>query len=212
MAKKLTQETLEKMVMTVLNESSDVNEVFGIFGKAFKDQGKPATTPFGRKPTLPKSGKAENDAVQLLRMIASDPKVPAGVKAQISDFLSYEPSTPEMKTDTDWDLEQLPTANITAISDEEPTAMMPTAKMTAAEKEIAKQKTAALSSPKAVAGPTMGKRPVAPSLSKAKSNVPTAVQFGGVRESKNLEALVAEVLAEMTKKKPAKETKKPVKK
>lgn len=211
MAKKLTKETLENMVMSVLNESSDVNEVFGIFGKAFKDQGKPASTPFGRKPTLPKSGKAENDAVQLLRMIASDPKVPSSVKTQISDFLSYEPSTPEMKTDTDWDLEQLPTANIKAITDETPTV-----KMTAAEKEVAKQKTAALSSPKAVAGPTMGKRPAAPSLSgKIKSNVPTAAQFGrvgGMKETKELEALVAEVMAEMSKKTPAKDTKKPVKK
>jgi hypothetical protein len=69
MSKKLTREMVEKMVLQTMNESKEVNEIFGIFGKAFKDQGKPASTPFGRKPTLPKSGRkrcrstSQNDCV-----------------------------------------------------------------------------------------------------------------------------------------------------
>jgi hypothetical protein len=197
MAKKLTQQTLEKMVLETMNESKEVNEVFGIFSKAFKDQGKPASTPFGRKPTLPKSGKAENDATQLLRMIASDPKVPSSVKAQISDFLSYEPSTPEMKTDTSWDEEELPSANVMALGskEDEPTTKLPSRTPTAKGTGFGRGDEE--STPKMAGG-----------IPTTKMNSPLRKK---VAESK-LEALVAEVLKEMSKKQPAKEPKKPVKK
>lgn len=218
MANKLTQQMLEKMVLQTINESKEVNEIFGIFGKAFKDQGKPASTPFGRKPTLPKSGKAEDEATQLLRMIASDPKVPSNIKTQISDFLSYEPSTPEMETSTDWDEEELPSANVMALGskEDEPTAKLPSGAPTAKGTGFNRP------SPQAVSGPTKG-RAAAPSLSfgdeqstpKMAGGVPTAKMNSPLRKrvaENKFEALVAEVLKEMSKKQPAKEPKKPVKK
>ena len=197
MSKKLTREMVEKMVLQTMNESKEVNEIFGIFGKAFKDQGKPASTPFGRKPTLPKSGKAENDAVQLLRMIASDPKVPTSVKTQISDFLSYEPSTPEMATDTSWDEEELPSANVMALGskEEEPTVKLPSSVPTAKGVGFG------------------GERPTTkiPGVGKPTSKMNSPLRRK-VAEGNQFEALVAEVLKEMSKKQPAKEPKKPVKK
>lgn len=195
MAKKLTQETLERMVMQVLNESKDVNEILGAI-KRFMGGGEPTRTPMDRMRKGPKLG-TKSDFEQLLSMIQLDPKVPQHIKDYAADVLVK--STPK-----------LPTANITELPPDIPDEVAPTASsiptvaMTDKEQEIARQKTAAFSSPKAVAGPTMGKRPAAPSLSgKIKSNVPTAAQFGrvgGMKESKELEALIAEVLAEISDK------------
>ena len=110
-----------------------------------------------------------------------------------------------MKTDTEWDLETLPSANIQAITDETPTAQM-----SQAEKDAAQKKTAgsAYSSPQGIASPQKG-RPAAPALKKPNlfSKVKKAI---GLEEQ--IEQLVSQALEEMTKKKPVKDTKKPVKK
>lgn len=200
MAKKLTNEVLEKLVMESIEEMGDVNEILGAIKNWAMGGSKPASTPFGRKARPPKSGGAsESEAVQLLQLIASDPKVPNNIKSQIADFLEYAPSTPEMKTDTDWDLEEVPTANVTQL---DPTGEEPTVKLTTSVYPTAKGTGFSYSSPRATSGPTKGRIP-APSLTPAKKKV---------AESK-IEALVAEVLAEMSKKKEEpKQPKKPVKK
>ena len=184
MAKKLTRQALETMVMSVMKEA--------YVQKPTMDVGAAATTPFGRKPTLPKSGDSEGEAVQFLRMLAEDPKVPDSIKDQISDFLSYEPSTPEMTTDTEWDLETIPTANIQAITDETPTA-----KMSKAETDAAQKRTAAsvYSSPQGITSP-QGGRPAAPALS---MGAPKKKSFFSrfFKEEKELESLVMEALEEM---------------
>lgn len=184
MAKKLTRQALETMVMSVMKEA--------YVQKPTMDVGAAATTPFGRKPTLPKSGDSEGEAIQFLRMLAEDPKVPDSIKDQISDFLSYEPSTPEMTTDTEWDLETIPTANIQAITDETPTAKMSKADQAAAQKRTA---ASVYSSPQGITSP-QGGRPAAPALS---MGAPKKKSFFSrfFKEEKELESLVMEALEEM---------------
>jgi hypothetical protein len=196
MAKKLTNEVLEKLVMESIEEMGDVNEILGAIKNWAMGGSKPASTPFGRKARPPKSGGAsESEAVQLLQLIASDPKVPNNIKSQIADFLEYAPSTPELPASAVQPLKATGTAKLPDVPDESeiPTVKTSTAKGTGFS----------YSSPRATSGPTKGRMP-APSLTPAKKKV---------AESKMLEDLVAEVLAEMSKKKEEpKQPKKPVKK
>ena len=208
MSKKLTREMVEKMVLQTMNESKEVNEIFGIFGKAFKDQGKPASTPFGRKPTLPKSGKAENDAVQLLRMLLDDPKLPKSVKGQIEDFLEYTPEKEDFSSKVE-STPRMTKAELDAAMGQRLGAKGAAPITTAIAGEYDPELEKIKSTPEEFSLPSASKKVV--------SIFPTAKDFGNSRLSKvseghKFEALVAEVLKEMSKKQPAKEPKKPVKK
>ncbi len=75
MAKKLTQQTLEKMVLQTMNESKEVNEIFGAIKNWASGISQPASTLFGRKPTLPKARtmsarSAMTDIADFLEMLA----------------------------------------------------------------------------------------------------------------------------------------------
>lgn len=95
MAKKLTNDLIEKMVLDVLNESNNVNEIFGAVRDFFGGGRAPTQTPSqmgiarGRaKSTL----EPENDAIQFLQILSSDPAVPQKIKNQINNFLAYSPT------------------------------------------------------------------------------------------------------------------------
>jgi hypothetical protein len=204
MAKKLTNETLEKLVLETMEEPGNVNELLGAIKNWAMGGSKPASVPFGRPTAAPKSSAApESEAVQLLQLIASDPKVPADIKSQIADFLHYEPSTPKMgEPAPKMSTPRLPARNVKPLPAEED---LPTVKMSDAEKRAARMKTAN-PSPQAFAGTTKGRR-AAPSLSPFASTTKGS-GFARMSESK-IEALVMEALEEMSKKK---DDKKPAKK
>ncbi len=98
MAKKLTQQTLERMVMQTMNESKQVNELFG-FGSLF-GRDKPTVAPSQGRPLsgLPRKsgGKDQSNVDQLLSMIMSDPKVPSYIKDLATDVFSNPDTTPKM--------------------------------------------------------------------------------------------------------------------
>jgi len=190
MAKKLNRQMLEEMVLQTINESSDVNEILGAI-KSFIRPSTPTTTPFtgkGVKPSYLRSG--ESQAEQALKAIQSA-KLSQDIKDYLIDLIT--PSlvgdvTAKQDTKTGQD------------SEEVPTALMPTAKLTPSAQERARLRT--LGNDETTAKMS--------SVSYPKGAAPQPVRK--IAEGLNLETLVAEVLAEMSKKKPTKETKKPVKK
>lgn len=201
MAKKLTQETLETMVMNVLNESQDVNEIFGAI-KRFMGGSEPTKTPMDRMRKgldLSKfSQTGEFTAEEMLKRLANDPKLPKSLKQEIEVF--FEPVYRKAQEPA-------------------PTAMMPTAKMSPSAQEKARLGTKSKAGQGSVVPTVKGTgfaqsddettaKMASPSYPKDKVPQPARK----VAEGLNLEALVAEVLEEMSKKTPAKDTKKPVKK
>ena len=98
MAKKLTKQTLERMVIQTINESKEVNEIFG-FGSLF-GRDKPTTAPSQGRPLsgLPKKSGVggQSDMDQLLSMIMSDPKVPSYIKDLATDVFAKPDITPKM--------------------------------------------------------------------------------------------------------------------
>ena len=194
MAKKLTQEMLERMVMQVLNESKDVNEILGAI-KRFMGGGEPTRTPMDRMRKGPDFSKfsqtGEFTAEEMLKRLANDPKLPKSLKQEIEVF--FEPVYRKAQ-------KPAPTAKLPT-DEPAPTAMMPTAKMSPSAQERAKLAT----KPKSLV-------PTVKGTGFAQSDDETTAKMAKVAEGLNLEALVAEVLEEMSKKTPAKDTKKPVKK
>lgn len=111
MSKKLTKEVLEQMVLQVMNESNIeegwVQDFTSMFGRGR------TMTPSEKRPlgTKTKFGGSQSDMEQLLNMIQLDPKVPNYIRDFATDIIAK----PRVSTAN---LEQLPTANISAVDDE----------------------------------------------------------------------------------------------
>lgn len=173
MAKKLTQEMLERMVMQVLNES---NMEEGFLDKYIKPVfGSRTTTPMDRMRKGPDFSKfsqtGEFTAEDMLMRLANDPKLPKLLKQEIEFF--FEPVyRKDSKKSTSKESEMTGLSSAGGIPSAEPS--VPDAKFS--------------------------KKEFIPELPMRKT-VRSTVAYGSVAESK-LEALVAEVLAEMSKEKP----------
>jgi hypothetical protein len=185
MAKKLTSQILNRMIMEAIEEG-------GVSGFSYDpsayERGRGA--PFTKKG--PKSGGAQSDLEQLLNMIQLSNKVPQDIK----DF-AMEVIMPSA------DYGNLPTVKLDDVTAKTPFA---------GAWDQDDIPTAQLPSPQATQGPTKGKMPPAPQMSKPGlfGRLKKAV---GLEEQKKIESLVMEVLEEMAKKqKPTKETKKEPKK
>lgn len=222
MAIKLTDKVLNKLIMEALEETSQTSG--GSYDPSASDR--QSGLPFTKKG--PKLGGAVSDMEQLFNMIVSDPKVPSYIKDFATDvFIKTGSSTAQEKTDTEWDLEEVPTANIKALDRDESFYTAPTADLPAKDYDDLPTvkggrptvKTSELPSPQAFGGPNKG-RPPAPTLSKPDSGLFGKAKAGlkkvfGMKEQKMIESLVAEVLEEMAKKgkkQPVKDTKQQPKK
>ena len=175
MAKKLTQEMLERMVMQVLNES---NMEEGFLDKYIKPVfGSRTTTPMDRMRKGPDFSKfsqtGEFTAEDMLMRLANDPKLPKLLKQEIEFF--FEPVYRKDSKDS-------------TSKESEMTGLSSAGGAPSAE----------ISAP----GAKFSKKESIPELPRpSQKTVRSTVAYGSVAESK-LEALVAEVLAEMSKEKP----------
>lgn len=190
MADKLTDDTLNKLIMEALEEVVSG----GAFEPSAYERG--AGAPFTKKgPKLP---GAQSELEQLLSMIQLSNKVPQDIK----DFAAAVLISPRVST-TKMGSQRVPTPEPPAsaiIPEPEVTAKMdvgdlPTPKFTSAQMTAAARPTSNLPASK---GPTKG-RPAAPALKKPGlfGKFKKAV---GLEEQKMIESLVAEVLEEMAKK------------
>ena len=139
-------------------------------------------------------------------MLLDDPKLPKSVKGQIEDFLEYTPEKEDFSSKVE-STPRMTKAELDAAMGQRLGAKKGVAPITTAiageyDPELEKIK----STPEEFSLPSASKK-TASRLSTAKG---TGLQQAA--ESRKLEALVAEVLKEMSKKQPAKEPKKPVKK
>ena len=95
MAKKLTNDLIEKMVLDVLNESNNVNEIFGAVRDFFGGGRAPTQAPsqMGVARGRTKSPmEAQSDAIQFLELLAKDTAIPQKTRNEITNFLLYYPT------------------------------------------------------------------------------------------------------------------------
>lgn len=226
MAKKLTNEVLEKLVMESIEEMGDVNEVFEKFFSTFGKKPQ-TTTPFGRPaPKGPKGAKGGLE--QLLNLIQMDQKVPQYIKDFAAEVLITIPELPASAVQP---------LKVTG------TAKLPDDYVPSTTERDETVSSAPVTAPGAIGPGTVSRAPelsmpassdsrkaqyakygIDPNSPGARSKLASAISKAQQRgqggkfaklaaESRMLEALVAEVLAEMSKKKEApKQPKKPVKK
>jgi hypothetical protein len=210
MAKKLTNEVLEKLVMESIEEMGDVNEVFEKFFSTFSK--KPQTTaPFGRPaPKGPRGAKGGME--QLLNLIQMDQKVPQYIKDFAAEVLI---TLPELPASAVQPLKATGTAKL-------PDDYVPST--TERDETVSRAPELSMPASSDSRKAQYAKYGIDPNSPGARSKLASAISKDQQRgqggkfaklaaESRMLEALVAEVLAEMSKKKEApKQPKKPVKK
>jgi len=141
MAKKLTNEVLQKLIMESIEEMGGLGEAYV---QDFSRMGpQKAMTPFARKLSLPVARKLDssNEVEDFLEMLASRDDIPDDIREYAEDLLySSSGVTAKSGTETDWDLEELPDSSyIDDVEDDlKPTVDLsaPTVRMAAESKKL----------------------------------------------------------------------------
>ena len=184
MAKKLTSQVLNRMIMEAIEEG-------GVSGFSYDPSSYERQRGASFSQRAAGLGGVQSDMEQLLNMIQLSDEVPQHIKDFAADVL-ISPRMPTAKYGS---------GDVTAKQQTRiPSPYMsefPTVKMT--PDEMFGRPTARMPSPQATQGPTKGKFPPAPQMKKPGffGRLKKAV---GLEEQKKIESLVMEVLEEMAKK------------